>query len=145
MPILNAVLGALHVFDEAVNWAEPTRFEILLGGCPTLRVSARGGDHVQFDRTGMEAFDMGQAGRIEIFDFSEQFAPGLRGHEVEVPRLIHDGRMRPIGLAVYSTIRHPVCLWLADDVWNWGTVEELGRGIFGPGITPVISSDGITW
>lgn len=145
MPVLTAVLAALHTFDEEVNWAKPVQFEFVLRGWPTLRVSARGGDHVNFDQTGMEPFDMGEAGRIEIVDFTEQFAVGLRGEDIEMPLLIHDGGMRAIGLAIRSAIRHPVCLWIGNDEWNWGTVEALCNSSFGPGITPVVSSDHVKW
>jgi len=88
---------------------------------------------------------MGEAGRIGIFDFTDQFAPGLRGNEVEIPCLIHDGEMQSIGLAIHSAMYDPICLWMANDQWNWGPLDKLASSVFGAAVTPFISADRVNW
>jgi len=135
---LLAITAELHVFDGATNWAQPLRLGVSIAGRDFIRICERRGDSIHFDSQPLEEANLGEGGRVEIYDITARVSPALRNREIGAPRVIHDGGGRPIGLALPFVRGGAFCLWVNDDEFYWGDEAALRSAAFTEGVRPVI-------
>jgi hypothetical protein len=145
MAILDAVLAEQHTLGGEKGNSEPTRFCIVLADRPLLRVVALGADHVAFDQELLCGAEMGAFGRIEVTDVTERVASTLRAQEVGEPRCIHDGRGKPIGVAIAASSPLGFCIWRENDEFKFGAPGDLRKGTFPPWIQPAMAYRALVW
>ena len=138
---LVAITAELHEYEGRINWQQPVRLGVEISGLGFIRICEQRGDCVRFDREPLEAADLGEGGRIEVRDITERIDPSLRGAAVGEPRLIHDGRGSPIGLAVPRVGGGTFCLWVNDDEFYWGDEDALEAEDFPEDVRPTIGGE----
>jgi hypothetical protein len=117
---LLAITAELHAFRREVNWDQPLRLGISIGGRPFIRMWQQRGDRVGFDACPLEPEDFGEVGRIEIHDVTDRFDPGLRNAEIVEARIVQNRTGEPIGFALIRPEGKAFCLWMHDDKLVWG-------------------------
>jgi hypothetical protein len=123
---ITAVDAELHVFEEQVNWDQPIRLAVRFEDGSHLRLRCSGdGDKLIADRLPLEEpFDMGEAGRTEIFEFTDRLDARLRGARADhLMAIIDAGQL--IGFAVRLTGEEHFCFWVHDDEFYWGSETAL--------------------
>ena len=138
---LVAITAELHEYEGRINWKQPVRLGVEISGLGFIRICEQRGDCVRFDRDPLEAADLGEGGSIEVRDITDHVDPSLRGAEVAEPRLIHDGRGSPIGLALPRRRGGTLCLWVNDDEFYWGDEDALEAAQFPEDVCPTIGGE----
>ena len=137
---LVAILAELHIFEGVANWAQPLRLGVAVEGRPFLRICERRGDSITLDEAPLEPADLGEGGRVEVFDLTARLDPTLSGAQLEAVRRIEDGEGRLLGVALMRRPQGPFCIWIEDDEFYWGSEPALKSAPFPEGLHPVIGA-----
>ncbi len=136
---ITSVDAELHVFEEQVNWDQPIRLAMRFEDGSHLRLKRSGdGDMLIGDWLPLEEpCDMGEAGRTEIFEFTDRLDERLRGAQADDLMAINDaGRL--IGIAVPLRHDEPFCFWVHDDEFYWGSEMALKNDFWIEGRDPQV-------
>ena len=121
---LLAITAEVHAFQGELNWEEPLRLGINLGGRPFIRMWQQRGDRVGFDDQPLQPEEFGEAGRVEVHDITDRLDPGLRNVDVSEVRIVEAGA-EPVGLALLGPERNGFYIWIAEDRLHWANSAAL--------------------